>query len=101
HHEGRRARHGASMMGPDYTHWHGTYDVAKNFYMEFVPELERLVAQGLQSGETEKVRAAEALQAKLDAVLNSDNHKWFLGKMDPEEEARRQRAADQFKARYE
>jgi hypothetical protein len=32
HHEGRRARHGASMMGPDYTHWHGTYEVAKTFY---------------------------------------------------------------------
>ena len=25
HHEGRRARMGASMMAPDYTHWHGTY----------------------------------------------------------------------------
>ena len=22
HHEGRRARHGASMMAPDYAHWH-------------------------------------------------------------------------------
>ena len=22
HHEGRVARHGASMMAPDYTHWH-------------------------------------------------------------------------------
>jgi len=32
HHEGRRARHGASMMGPDYTHWHGMYEVGKNFY---------------------------------------------------------------------
>ena len=25
HHEGRRARHGASMNGPDYTWWHGLY----------------------------------------------------------------------------
>ena len=23
HHEGRRARHGVSMMAPDYSHWHG------------------------------------------------------------------------------
>ncbi|MBD3298091.1 MAG: hypothetical protein GF341_05495, partial [candidate division Zixibacteria bacterium] len=37
HHEGRRARHGASMMGPDYTHWHGMYEVAKHFYQEFLP----------------------------------------------------------------
>jgi hypothetical protein len=30
HHEGRRARHGASMMAPDYTHWHGMYEVAEH-----------------------------------------------------------------------
>lgn len=38
HHEGRRARHGASMMGPDYTWWHGIYDVAHNFYFIFLPQ---------------------------------------------------------------
>ena len=32
HHEGRRARHGASMMAPDYAHWHGMYEVAERFY---------------------------------------------------------------------
>ena len=37
HHEGRRARHGASMMAPDYTHWHGMYEVAERFYMELIP----------------------------------------------------------------
>jgi hypothetical protein len=37
HHEGRRARHGASMMGPDYTWWHGFYEVAKHFYFDFLP----------------------------------------------------------------
>ncbi|TKJ37977.1 hypothetical protein CEE37_13525 [candidate division LCP-89 bacterium B3_LCP] len=37
HHEGRRARHGASMMGPDYTWWHGIYEVAHNFYFELIP----------------------------------------------------------------
>lgn len=37
HHEGRRARMGAAMMGPDYTWWHGIYDVAHNFYFEFLP----------------------------------------------------------------
>lgn len=30
HHEGRRARHGASMNGPDYTWWHGIYEVAQH-----------------------------------------------------------------------
>jgi hydroxylamine dehydrogenase len=42
HHEGRRARHGAAMGGPDYTWWHGIYDVAKNFYFEFLPEVQHL-----------------------------------------------------------
>ena len=38
HHEGRRARHGAAMMGPDYTWWHGIYEVAQHFYFGFIPE---------------------------------------------------------------
>ena len=38
HHEGRRARHGAAMMGPDYTWWHGIYDVAQHFYFKMLPE---------------------------------------------------------------
>jgi len=37
HHEGRRARHGAAMMGPDYTWWHGFYEVVKHFYFKFLP----------------------------------------------------------------
>jgi len=100
HHEGRRARHGASMMGPDYTHWHGTYDLAKHFYAKFVPELEELIAKGRASGDEEKVAAADALRAKLDEVLATDNHKWFNGEMDPEEAARRAKAAEEFKKRY-
>jgi hypothetical protein len=43
HHEGRRARHGASMNGPDYTWWHGIYDVAKHTYMKWIPELKEVV----------------------------------------------------------
>ncbi len=42
HHEGRRARHGAAMMGPDYAWWHGLYEVANVFYNEFLPMAERL-----------------------------------------------------------
>jgi len=26
------------MMGPDYTWWHGFYEVAKHFYFKFIPE---------------------------------------------------------------
>jgi hypothetical protein len=31
HHEGRRARMGASMMGPDYAWWHGFYDLKRTY----------------------------------------------------------------------
>jgi len=30
HHEGRRYRHGALMMGADYTQWHGIWDLQKD-----------------------------------------------------------------------
>jgi hypothetical protein len=79
HHEGRRARMATSMMAPDYTHWHGTYDLAKHFYTEMVPELEDLIESGMQAG-GDKKKAAMALQKKLDEVLNTGDHKWYLGK---------------------
>ena len=101
HHEGRRARHAASMMGPDYTHWHGTYDLAKNFYSEYIPELEELVEESMESDDPAIVAAAEALHAKIDEVLRTDDHKWFIGELDPEEAARRAEAAAEFRARYE
>jgi len=94
HHEGRRARHGASMMGPDYTHWHGTYEVARNFYSEFIPELQHLAHQGRESGDAKKVAAAEALEQKIEEVLSSENHRWFLGKRPPAKRQRRKQAVE-------
>jgi len=101
HHEGRRARHGASMMAPDYTHWHGTYEVAKRFYGEYIPQLEGLIEKNLASTDEAKAKGARALRAHLDQVLASEDHKWYAGKMDPEEAARRKKAMEDFKARYE
>jgi len=100
HHEGRRARHGASMMGPDFTHWHGTYEVAKHWYTEYIPQLQTLVEVNLKSNDQQRVIAAEALQSKLDAVLKSADHRWFIGQMDPEEARRRKEAAEEFRKRY-
>jgi len=100
HHEGRRARHGAAMMGPDYTHWHGTYEVAKRFYKEYVPELEELVEKHIGSKNPDKAQAAKALQEKLRQVLESKDHRWYINKMDPEDKARRAKAAEEFRARY-
>jgi hypothetical protein len=101
HHEGRRARHGASMMGPDYTHWHGMYEVAKHFYSEYVPQLAELAETHAGDADPKRAAAAGALKKRLDEVLNSDDHKWYLGRMSPEEAAKRKKAAEEFKARYE
>lgn len=100
HHEGRRARHGASMMGPDYTHWHGTYEVAKHFYSEYVPALEELIHRGLASEDAAKSTAAKELEKKLEEVLGSSNHRWYLNQMDQAERARRDQQREEFKKRY-
>ena len=61
HHEGRRARHGASMMAPDYTQWHGFFEVAERFYMELLPEAE------------------EIMPGSTAFILVQDQHKWMKG----------------------
>ncbi len=99
HHEGRRARHGASMQGPDYTHWHGLFEVGKAFYTEFIPEAQDLVAKGIAAG-GEKAKAAAEVGKLIQATLGSDNHKWFTGQMTPEEKARRARQREEFAKRY-
>lgn len=73
HHEGRRARMGASMMGPDYTHWHGMFEVAERFYQEFIPQAQHAVAQAAASG---KHAQAEAVNAVIKEVLSRPEHAW-------------------------
>ena len=100
HHEGRRARHGASMMAPDYTHWHGTYDVAKTFYTHYIPALKKLAKEAQQSDDAAKVEGGKKLAAKIDEVLNHKDHSWFIDKMDPAERAARDKAREEFLKRY-
>ncbi len=64
HHEGRRARMGAAMMAPDYTQWHGLFEVAARFYTDLIPEAREL-ARGHQ--EVERV---------ITAVLDMKQHLW-------------------------
>ena len=100
HHEGRRARMAASMMAPDYTHWHGTYDLAKHFYTKFIPEMEKLVEKGNKSSDAKKQQAAKDLRAEIDAVLNSSDHMWYLDKMTDKQKAIRKAATEEFKKKY-
>ncbi len=100
HHEGRRARHAASMNAPDYTHWHGTYDLAKHFYSKFLPEIEHLIEKGETSKDKKLNDAALALKKGLEEVLNSKEHRWYLGKMSKKEKELREQRAKEFKSRY-
>jgi len=82
HHEGRRARHGASMMGPDYTHWHGMYEVSKHFYTKFIPEVIELAERKGHGPEWKK---------KIDALMAQPEHVWQKG-LTPEEAKALQKA---------
>jgi hypothetical protein len=66
------------MQGPDFTQWHGFYEVAKHFYTKFLPECEEI-----EAGSTKAIRASEY-------------HSW-IGGLSPEQ---RQRILDFYKSRY-
>ncbi|HRA19481.1 MAG: multiheme c-type cytochrome [Anaerolineae bacterium] len=74
HHEGRRARHGASMMAPDYTHWHGMFEVADRFYMQLIPQAREVAAKAAAAGQVE---AAAKVDAVIDGILSRPEHAWF------------------------
>lgn len=80
HHEGRRARHGAAMMAPDYVHWEGMYEMAHRFYMKMVPEIKRKIKEAREEGNT---AGADKVQALLDEILASEMHRWFNGGTPP------------------
>jgi hypothetical protein len=88
------------MMGPDYTHWHGTYEVAKHFYSKYIPELQELAEKHHDSQDPAKKEAAAKLRKLLDDTLNNSNHQWFLNRMDPAEKARRDQERTEFQKRY-
>lgn len=74
HHEGRRARHGAAMNGPDYTWWHGIYEVSQHTYFKWIPELK------------EVVRQKDGNEAFANALLDKyfkpiAGHDWFFNGM--------------------
>ena len=97
HHEGRRARMGASMMGPDYTQWHGMFEVAERFYSHYIPEVKEVIAHGRRRG---KGGAATQVERMMNKILNSPMHRWYLGKLGPAEKAARKKAQAEFKKRY-
>jgi hypothetical protein len=75
HHEGRRARHGTAMMAPDYSHWHGMYEVADRFYMSFIPEAREIARHAAENGKKEQAMKVESL---IDSILARPEHAWYL-----------------------
>jgi cytochrome c553 len=100
HHEGRRARHGVSMMAPDYTHWHGLYEVGKHFYKEFIPELKEIAEKNLNSSDAAKAAGAKALNTAVANLLARPEHAWYTGNLPAEEKARRAKEQKEFIERY-
>ncbi|MFN2367275.1 MAG: multiheme c-type cytochrome, partial [Desulfurivibrionaceae bacterium] len=94
HHEGRRARHGAAMSGPDYAWWHGIYDVAKNFYTEFLHEAEEA---------SKKAGKPEVYDEIIDKYIKSDpRHVWFVEGFDPQKvDAMKQYYQDRYDQKVE
>ena len=80
HHEGRRARHGAAMQGPDYTQWHGFYEVAEKFYSQLIPEARDIAEKARAQGKTEPAAAVDKV---IDDILARPEHVWFLGQPVP------------------
>jgi hypothetical protein len=74
HHEGRRARHGASMMAPDYAHWHGMFEVAERFYQQLLPQAREIARRAEESGKTAE---AEAVRKVVAEVLDRPEHRWY------------------------
>ena len=86
HHEGRRARHGASMMAPDYAHWHGSFEVADRFYMGLIPQAREIIGRARAEGKLAEARAVGDL---IQEILARPEHVWFEAekKKQPAEEA--------------
>jgi len=82
HHEGRRARHGASMMAPDYAHWHGMYEVAERFYMGLIPQAREIVEHAREDGRAEQ---ADAVSAVIEEILARPEHEWQQPAKKPDE----------------
>ncbi len=96
HHEGRRARHAASMQAPDYTHWHGTYELARNWQAEFIPEIQEIIHEFKDKAPAQVAK----LETVLDEVQNSPDWMWSVNKEDPAAKAEREKRRKEFLERY-
>ncbi|MEN8176307.1 MAG: multiheme c-type cytochrome [Pseudomonadota bacterium] len=65
HDEGARARHGAAMASPNHAWWEGMYQVGRNFYSKFLPQVREVAGE----------EKGEALIARH--LSESGHHAWL------------------------
>ncbi|MBS3733082.1 MAG: hydroxylamine oxidoreductase [Desulfobacterales bacterium] len=70
HHEGRRARMGAAMMAPDYTWWHGFYEV-KHRYNDFMKEARHLIETGEKAHKAPDFPNATGSKKRPEAIFGA------------------------------
>ena len=88
------------MQAPDYVQWHGNYDLAKNWYGDYIPEIKEVIEMGKHSDNPNANELAFDLETMLAEIMNDENHKWSIGKEDPEAIADRERRSKEFRDRY-
>ena len=62
------------MMAPDYTHWHGMFEVGERFYMELIPQAREMAQHAITAGHGGQGRAVNAV---IDEILARPEHIWF------------------------
>ena len=65
HDEGARARHGAAMASPNHAWWEGIYQVGRNFYSKFLPQVREVAGEPLAQSLIEQ------------HVQNVEGHQWL------------------------
>jgi hypothetical protein len=77
------------MMGPDYTHWHGLYEVSKHYYTKVLPQVIEAAAQ-------KSPAMGKKYEGIVNQILTQDEHIWKKG-LSPKEAEELRKA---YKARY-
>lgn len=77
------------MMGPDYTHWHGMYEVSKHYYTKFLPEV-------IEAAATKSPAMKEKYERAVAKILAQDENIWLKGLTPKEAEELRKT----YKSRY-
>jgi len=75
HYEGRKARNGAAMHAPNYTQWHGMYEIAKKFYFYLIPEVREIIRLAKLTG---KKNDADIMEFILNNILRKSEHRWYV-----------------------